>query len=61
GVKQAPFYVLIGAHMPAILVQTGFLSNPMEKKRLFSKKYQECLAEGICAGIVAYIKNTGGA
>ena len=59
GVKQAPFYVLIGADMPAILIQTGFLSNPLEKNRLFSKKYQECLAEGICEGILAYIKNTG--
>ena len=57
GVKQAPFYVLIGAQMPAILVETGFLTNPTEKKRLMSKKYQENVAEGICAGIRAYIKS----
>ena len=57
GVKQAPFYVLIGAQMPAILVETGFMTNPTEKKRLLSKKYQECVAEGICAGIKAYIKS----
>ncbi|MBW1797468.1 MAG: N-acetylmuramoyl-L-alanine amidase, partial [Deltaproteobacteria bacterium] len=47
GVKQAPFYVLIGAQMPAILVETGFLTNPTEKKRLMSKKYQDNVAEGI--------------
>jgi N-acetylmuramoyl-L-alanine amidase len=58
GVKQAPFYVLIGAQMPAILVETGFMTNPMEKKRLLSKKYQEYVAEGICAGIKAYIKSS---
>jgi len=57
GVKQAPFYVLIGAQMPAILVETGFLTNPTEKKRLMSKRYQENVAEGICSGISAYIKS----
>jgi N-acetylmuramoyl-L-alanine amidase len=57
GVKQAPFYVLIGAQMPAILVETGFLTNPTEKKRLMSRKYQENVAEGICEGIDAYIKS----
>ncbi len=58
GVKQAPFYVLIGAQMPAILVETGFASNPMEIRRLLSKKYQEYIAEGICAGIKTYIKSS---
>ena len=57
GVKQAPFYVLIGAQMPAILIETGFLTNPTEKKRLMSKKYQENVAEGICTGISSYIKS----
>ncbi|MBW2116999.1 MAG: N-acetylmuramoyl-L-alanine amidase [Deltaproteobacteria bacterium] len=57
GVKQAPFYVLIGAQMPAILVETGFLTNPTEKKRLMSKKYQDNVAEGICTGISSYIKS----
>jgi N-acetylmuramoyl-L-alanine amidase len=57
GVKQAPFYVLIGAQMPAILVETGFITNSMERKRLLSGKYQERVAEGICAGIKRYIKS----
>jgi len=55
GVKQAPFYVLIGAQMPAILVEVGFLTNSRERKRLLSTKYQERVAEGIYAGISSYI------
>ena len=57
GVKQAPFYVLIGAEMPAILVETGFLTNRMEGKRLLNKRYQETVAEGITSGIKAYIRS----
>ncbi len=57
GVKQAPFYVLIGAQMPAILVEVGFLSNGVERKRLTSKAYQERLAAGICDGIKRYIES----
>jgi len=56
GVKQAPFYVLIGAQMPAILVEVGFLSNRTERKRLMSKTYQDRLAAGICDGIKCYIE-----
>ena len=40
--------MLIGAQMPAVLVETGFLTNRTERKRLLSKKYQESVAEGIC-------------
>ncbi|MFC1533828.1 N-acetylmuramoyl-L-alanine amidase [Thermodesulfobacteriota bacterium] len=57
GVKQAPFYVLIGAEMPAILVETGFISNSTERKRLLSGKYRETLADGIVSGIDLYIKS----
>jgi N-acetylmuramoyl-L-alanine amidase len=55
GVKQAPFYVLIGAEMPAVLIEVGFLTNPMDKKMLLSKKYQERVADGISRGIKDYI------
>jgi len=58
GVKQAPFYVLLGAQMPAILVETSFISNPRECKRLMDPAYQERLAEGIAIGIEKYIKAT---
>jgi N-acetylmuramoyl-L-alanine amidase len=56
GVKQAPFYVLIGAEMPAILVESGFLTNPTERKRLLSNEYYVCIATGICKGIKDYVK-----
>ncbi len=55
GVKQAPFYVLIGAQMPAVLVEAGFLTNRTEKRRLLSKNYHKWLAEGIARGIKDYI------
>jgi N-acetylmuramoyl-L-alanine amidase len=55
GVKQAPFYVLLGARMPAILVQASFLSNPRECRRLTNLKYQDNLCEGIVKGIRKYI------
>lgn len=57
GVKQAPFYVLIGAQMPAILVEMGFITNPAEAKNLQNRAYQEKLAEGIMAGIEAYMRS----
>jgi N-acetylmuramoyl-L-alanine amidase len=57
GVKQAPFYVLIGAEMPAILVETGFITNPAERKRLQSKKYLETMADGIAAGLEGYVRS----
>ena len=58
GVKQAPFYVLLGAEMPAILIETSFISNPRECKRLVNSKYQNHLCDGIITGIRTYIKET---
>lgn len=58
GVKQAPFYVLLGAQMPSILVETSFISNPRECRRLMNSKYQDRLSEGIIQGIKKYIKDT---
>lgn len=55
GVKQAPFYVLIGAHMPSILVEVSFLSNPTEEKRLRNDKYLDGIVKGIMDGLKKYI------
>jgi N-acetylmuramoyl-L-alanine amidase len=56
GVKQAPFYVLIGARMPSILVETSFISNREECRRLVTSAYQNHLAESIVQGLRGYIR-----
>lgn len=57
GVKQGPFYVLVGATMPSILVETAFVSNPQEEVRLTDPAYQDQTAEGIMEGIRGYISS----
>ncbi len=54
GVKQAGFYVLRGVYAPSILIETGFITNPKEEKKLKSKKYQSKIADGIVDGILKY-------
>ena len=51
GVKQAGFYVLIGASMPNALVEVGFISNPSEEKRLRQSAHKEKIAEAIYQAI----------
>ncbi|MBC8200316.1 MAG: N-acetylmuramoyl-L-alanine amidase [Desulfobacteraceae bacterium] len=58
GVKQAPFYVLLGAQMPSILIETSFISNSRECKRLINSTYQNHLCDAIVKGIKSYIKET---
>ncbi len=57
GVRQAPFYVLIGAEMPAILVEVGYITNRTENKRLCTEDYLKRTASGIVKGIDSYIKD----
>jgi N-acetylmuramoyl-L-alanine amidase len=54
GVKQAPFRVLVGAAMPAVLVEVAFISHPDEEKLLTSDVYQYKLAAGLTRGIRRY-------
>jgi N-acetylmuramoyl-L-alanine amidase len=54
GVKGGPFWVLIGAEVPSVLVEISFLSNPTEEKRLQSTQYRQRIAQGIYEGIMAY-------
>ena len=56
GVKQAGFYVLMGASMPNVLVELGFISNPNEEKKLNSSSYREILATSIYYAILKYQK-----
>jgi N-acetylmuramoyl-L-alanine amidase len=57
-VKQAPFYVLAGARMPAVLVEVGFISNEGEAERLRAKEYQEKVAAALADGIAVFRKET---
>ncbi len=58
GVKQAPFYVLLGATMPSILIETSFISNKVECDRLLDAGYQNHLCDAIVDGVETYIKET---
>lgn len=54
GVREAMFYVLVGARMPAILVEASFLTDPAEAKMLAKDRYRQALADGIAEGIQQY-------
>lgn len=54
GIKQAPFIVLAGAAMPAVLVEVGFISNADEEKRLTSGETQETIAEAILKSVMRF-------
>ncbi|MFP3980051.1 MAG: N-acetylmuramoyl-L-alanine amidase [Desulfobacterales bacterium] len=56
GVSQAPFYVLLGAQMPAILIETSFISNKRECSRLTDPSYQQEICGGIVQGVKRYIR-----
>ncbi len=58
GVKRAPFYVLLGAKMPAILVECGFI-NGKERESLKESCFLDCLAEGVTDGISNYLRGLG--
>ena len=56
GIKQAPFRVLVGASMPAVLVETAFISNPDEAKRLATPDFRQSVAEAIARAVVHFLK-----
>lgn len=55
GVKQALFYVLVGASMPSILAEVSFISNPEEERLLSMENYRSALANSIAQGIKTYL------
>jgi len=57
GVRHAPFWVLVGASRPSILVEVGYISHPRERKRLFTPSYQKLIAKGIAEGVDSYLDN----
>jgi N-acetylmuramoyl-L-alanine amidase len=58
GVKRGPFYVLVGAYMPCVLVETSFVSHPAEGRRLAGSVYREAVAAGIYAGVERFVAET---
>jgi N-acetylmuramoyl-L-alanine amidase len=54
GVHTAGFYVLVGARMPSILLETGYISNPLEEQRLQSDDYRQRIADAIVNAVRAY-------
>jgi len=57
GVRHAPFWVLVGASRPSILVEVGYISHPTERTRLFTPRYQELISKGIAEGVDVYLNN----
>ena len=58
GVKHARFVVLIGTNVPAILIETGFVSNPAEGRKLTTSAYQHKIATAIAQGIETFLGKT---
>ncbi len=58
GVRQGPFYVLLGATMPSVLVEAGYLSNAQDENLLRTRRYQERVAEAIVAGVKKFARDS---
>jgi N-acetylmuramoyl-L-alanine amidase len=54
GIKQAPFRVLVGASMPAVLVEIGFISNAEEEKRLRNAEFQQTVADAVARAVARF-------
>lgn len=61
GVLQAPFMVLVGAQMAAVLVEVGFLTHPKECALLGTQAYQTRVAEALAEGILAHVRRLASA
>ena len=56
GIKQAPFFVLIGAQMPSILIEMAFLTNLQDRQLLREQAFLRSLAKGVVEGVQGYLK-----
>jgi len=54
GVREGPFWVLVGAQMPSVLIEVGFITHPTEAQRLTTDKYRKIMAKGMADGIERY-------
>jgi N-acetylmuramoyl-L-alanine amidase len=55
GVKSAPFFVLVGAHMPCSLVELFFIDHPGDGAKLRDERFRQHLAEGVARGIKRFL------
>jgi N-acetylmuramoyl-L-alanine amidase len=60
GVKNALFYVLLGARMPAVLVETGFISNAAEERRLAAPEYRAEVARAVAGAVRTFAQQSDG-
>ena len=54
GVREGPFWVLVGAQMPAVLLEVGYITNPTEARRMKTSNFQKLIAKGIADGIDSF-------
>lgn len=59
GFKGGPFWVLIGAETPSVLVEVSYLSNAKDETRLKNAQYRQSIAQGIYSGIMDYMDSLG--
>ncbi|ACZ11686.1 N-acetylmuramoyl-L-alanine amidase [Sulfurospirillum deleyianum] len=57
GVREAPFWVLVGATMPSVLIEIGYITNPEESMNMHNPSYQKLIVEGISDGLDRYFTN----
>src|SRR5262249_50250594 len=57
GVKRGPFYVLVGAGMPCVLVEVAFLTHSEEGPRLAQSRYQDTISAGLLRGLRRFVEN----
>ena len=57
GVRPGPFWVLVGAQMPSILIEVGYITNPTEAMHISNPYYQNLIAEGVVSGVESYFRH----
>ncbi|QQR92005.1 MAG: N-acetylmuramoyl-L-alanine amidase [Myxococcales bacterium] len=55
GIRRALFFVLAGVHVPSVLVEASFMTNPTEAQLLKTRRYRQLLAEGVAEGMLSYL------
>jgi N-acetylmuramoyl-L-alanine amidase len=59
-IQQAPFRVLVGANMPAVLIEMGFITNPEQERQLSSETFQSSIVQGLVDSVARYRDSKAG-